>query len=562
MTAGVEIGSVLWNVRVPARDGVELATDVVLPPGSGPFPAVLTRTPYLRGRNLRPTEWMSLVNSGYAYVVQDVRGRGDSDGEWVPYVNDAEDGYDAIEWVAAQPWCTGAVGMVGNSYEGRVQWFAAKEHPPSLRCIAPMGIGVANDGPRWNHNSGITAQYWLWWLGLVSGRTFQNPASVSWTRDWQHRPLRDIASELGIAKRGWAEFAEGNWDRSNPAHLFTDDDWNNFDVPTLVTLGWWDDQPTVVNWERLRRSPAFEQSKLLIGAWDHSGNVRPRPVIGGLDVSESVMDTKAYVERFLSHHLKTPDTSTVDELPRCRVFRTGSKRWEHLENWPATDIEDQSLYLQSLPAASLDIDKAGVLADYLPDWDSSISYVSHPENPVRLLTGPSPATGVEPPLDHHYLHRRSDVLAFLSDELVDPLSVSGRPRFFGYVSTDAETVDLIVTICDVFPDGRRIVVGGFPGWPGGLRLANRAGPQSVAMKPGDVVSVDIGLQWMHHVFRPGHRIALAIASSWYPWLAVSGNTVEHWADEVDLRVATVHVHTGKDRPSRISLPVERLGAGS
>lgn len=548
--------SVLWNVRVAMRDGVELAADVVLPPGPGPFPAVVTRTPYLRGKNLRPNGWMRLVDSGYAYVIQDVRGRGDSDGEWVPYVDDARDGYDTVEWVAEQSWCTGAVGMVGASYEGRVQWLAAKEHPPSLRCIAPMAIGVANDGPRRHHDTGIPAQYWLWWLSLVSGKTFQNPDAVSWTRAWEHRPLRRLADAVGVGRDAWAQFVGGSWDRTDPVHLFTDDDWHAFDVPTLVTLGWWDDQPTIVNWERLHDSPAFEQSKLLIGAWDHAGNMQPRGNLGGVDVGETVIDTIAYVERFLSRHLEPVQSRAADDLPRCRIFRTGINRWESSDDWPSKDVEDRMLYLRPTPDGLTAADSTGILVDTRPAEAGSVSYASDPRNPVRLLAQPN-AKSVEPPLDHHYLHRRTDVLAFVSEELPGSLRISGRPRFLGHVSTEAATIDLIVTICDVFPDGRRIVVGGFPGWPGGIRLLHRNGVAPEAAPAGEVVPVDVGLQWMHHTFLPGHRIAVAIASSWYPWLTVSGNTAGHWADEVDLEPATVTLHTGREHPSRISLPVQR-----
>lgn len=555
MTSLSNTGKVFWDVRVSMRDGVELAADVVLPPGPGPFPAVLTRTPYLRGRHLRPGGWTRLVDAGYAYVVQDVRGRGDSDGEWVPYTHDARDGHDTVEWVAEQPWCTGSVGMVGASYEGRVQWFAAKEHPPGLRCIAPMAIGVADDGPRRHHDTGIPAQYWQWWTSLVSGRTLQNPEAVSWGRYWQYRPLRDLADALGIGREGWSAFVDGSGDRTDPRNLFSDDDWRTFDVPSLVILGWWDDQPTLVNWERLQASPAAKDSRLLIGAWDHGGNMRPAPTLGGLDVSGSVMDTIAHVERFLSVHLKDPQPVTAKAEPRCTVFRTGADRWEALDTWPAPQVRDRALHLRPIPSGDRCGDQSGLLDDSPVTEESAVSYVADPRNPVRLLAEPN-AARVEPPLDHHYLHRRDDVLAFVGEELTEPLHVSGRPRFLGHVSTDAATVDLIVTICDVHPDGRRIVVGGFPGWPGGLRLAHRDGPDPTAVKPDEVVPVDIGLAWTHHVFGAGHRIALAIASSWSPWLTVSGATLTHWADEVDLRSAIVTVHTGTGHPSRVVLPVE------
>src|SRR5688572_26585816 len=162
----------------------------MLPPGDGPFPTVVTRTPYMRGAKFNPAGFLRLLDSGYAYVTVDIRGRGDSDGVWRPFVKDPQDAHDVIEWIAAQPWSTGKVGMVGGSYEGLTQWWTAAGRPPHLRCIVPLCVGsVRHPIP---FGTGIPSQYWLWWLTLVMGRTRQYPGAQAWEALMARTPLKSL----------------------------------------------------------------------------------------------------------------------------------------------------------------------------------------------------------------------------------------------------------------------------------------------------------------------------------------------------------------------------------
>jgi putative CocE/NonD family hydrolase len=527
----MRLGRTLWNRRVPMRDGVTLAADVVLPEGTGPWPAVVNRTPYMRGGNLRPSSWMRLVEYGYAIVVVDVRGRGDSGGEFTPFVHDAPDGHDTIEWVAAQPWCTERVGMVGASYAALTQWWAAKAAPAHLRCIVPQAVGAVTMGPRWSADTGVPVQYWIWWFNLVTGRTVQHASAPSWEANYDRLPLRRLHEWVGTAREWWPKYVAGEIDWLGPDAVLSGDEWAHLDVPALVGVGWWDDQSTMATWMALKASPGGPRARLLIGAWDHIGNNAPRPVLGGVDVSASAIDTIAYIERFLARHLK--DEGEDDLLPRCRVFRTGAMRWETLDDWPAPGTVASSWHLDARGAL--------VPEDPAPGEDS---YRYNPEDPVRDFTSLGSFASSDPPLDGRHLLRRPDVLVYTSEELAEAIDVSGEACFEGHVSLDCPETDIAVSLHDVHPDGRSIYLG--PEFPEIRRIAGGDGP----------VAVRIPVTWLHHRFARGHRIRVAITSSAYPFYARNLNGGEPWADAAHPRPARVTLHRAPRDGCRLVLPVE------
>lgn len=546
------VGRTLWNQRVVVTDGTEIAVDVILPPGDGPFPTVVTRTPYMRSRHLNSRSWLRLVDKGYAYVVVDVRGRGDSDGEWRPFVHDAADAHDVIEWIAQQAWCSGKVGMVGSSYEGLTQWWTAKGRPAGLACIVPMAVGAAKPGPRWSMDSGIPIQYWSWWTYLVLGRTQQHPSAPSWEDAFRHLPLRTLDERLGTTRSAWQQYVEGKVDYLSDDFALSDDDFATLDVPALVAVGWWDDHNTLVTWEALQHAKSSARSRLLIGPWDHAGNAAPRPVLGGLDVSGGVMDTLAYVERFLALHLKGEDDG-VGAAPRCRVWRTGAGCWEDLAEWPAPDAAPTSFYLSSGgDARSLHGDGKLTRVPLGVGDAPSDTYIFAPGDPGRDLTNMDLFAWSDPPLDHRYLQRRPDTLVYTSPVLQEPVRVSGRATLDVWVSCDRPDTDLFVAVCDVEPDGRAIVLSG----ASGLRLRYRNGPGPELLSPGEVVRADVPGPWLHHTFLPGRRIRLVVRSANFPFCARNLGSGAHWADETQPLPATVTVHHSATHPSALVLPVQ------
>lgn len=547
------VARTLWNRRIEVRDGIELAADVLLPAGEGPFPTLVLRTPYGRGRTLgNPKSWIRLVDHGYALVSVDLRGRNDSEGEWVPWVKDPQDAHDVIEWVADQPWCTGKIGMVGGSYEGLTQWWTVAARPKHLCCIVPLAIGcVQHERPFFG--TGIASQYRLWWATLVLGKTQQFAGGPAWEAEIDHTPLRDLDARFGLSRSVWREYVAGDIEFGGPAGTLTPAEYENIDIPVLIGVGWWDDQEAMRTWQALQRAPSSEQCRLLIGAWDHAGNVQPRPVLGGLNVAASVMDTIGYIEQFLALHLKAERT-TLAEAPRCHVFTTGENRWDDLDQWPHPKAVDTSLYLAS-DGDARSLRGNGRLITRIDGGAPSDTYIYDPNHPNRDMTNLATFVWTDPPLDHRYLQRRLDCLVYTSEPLGESLVVSGQYQLCVFISCDQVDTDLFVSLSDVHPDGRAIGLAPTNIHSASLRLRYRNGPTPQLLVPGEIVRVTVAGSWLHHVFKPGHRLRITVSSGNFPLMARNAGTGRHWAEDTVLLRQTNTIHHCAEYPSHVSLPI-------
>ena len=548
------VARTLWNLRIKVRDGVEMAADVLLPAGEGPFPSVVLRTPYARSRYAGSSKnWiLRLVDCDYAVVIVDIRGRNDSDGQWVPWRKDPQDAYDVIEWAATQSWCTGKIGMVGGSYEGLTQWWSVLERPPHLACIAPLCVGGARKAVS-NFGTGVSIQYWLWWMNIVSGKTFQYPGGPSWEAGAMHIPLKTLDQRYGLSRSCWSKYAADEIDFSGEAGGLRPEDYAKIDIPVLVGVGWWDDQDTMVAWQALQRAKSVKDCRLLIGAWDHAGNLTPQSVLGGLDVSASVIDTMAYIEQFLALHLKGQRTAIAD-APRCRVFLTGEHRWDSIDCWPHPRAVETPFYLTSRgDARSLRGDGRLVYSADLTHGSDTFTY--DPNHPGRDMSNLARFAWSDPPLDVRYLQRRTDGLVYTSDPLEESVMVSGRYRLRVFISSNRPDTDLFVNLTDVHPDGRAISLALGIGMGGALRLRHRNGPDPELLKPGEIYDVTIEGSWLHHVFKPSHRLRIAINSGNFPAAARNAGSGKHWADDEVLYPQTNTIHHSTQFPSQLLLPV-------
>ncbi len=550
----VSVAKTLWNQRIPMRDGMHIAVDMLLPEGIGPFPTVLSKTPYGRGNSLKPGAWIRLVEQGFALVVADIRGRNDSEGEWIPWAKDSEDSYDLIQWLTEQPWCNGKVGMVGGSYVGKVQWWATHNRHPALSCIAPLCIGGSSQVIPYG-GTGIPAQYWLWWMNLVNGKTPQYRGAPSWEDGMPHLPLKTLDHRLGLESTAWQRYVRGQIEYTSAAATLTDEDYARIDIPVLIGVGWWDDQFTMQAWEKLQQAKSAAECRLLIGAWDHAGNTAPRPMLGGEDVSASVMDTVAYIERFLARHLKG-ETDALAEAPRCRIFRTGANRWDAYDRWPHVGAEATPFYLDS-DGDARSLRGNGRLSRTRSEISGHDTYTYDPHCPGRDMSNLSMFAFSDPILDHRYLHRRRDILVYDTEPLTTRLLLSGRIRLQAFVSSDRPDTDLYLGICDVHPDGRAISLSakGQSANGSALRLRYRNGPEPALLTPHQVVEVVVNGVWLHHQFNAGHRIRITIHSGAFPVMSRNAGSGGHWAEDEVLYPQTNTVYHGPDYPSQVILPV-------
>ncbi|MFP4589604.1 MAG: CocE/NonD family hydrolase [Candidatus Acetothermia bacterium] len=554
---------IIWDARVEMEDGVELSSDVYLPDSEDSFPAVLIRTPYNKSRGdeikhgTRDVEFF--VNHGYAVVIQDVRGRGDSEGEWIPFVNEGKDGYQTIEWIAKQSWCNGKVGMMGGSYRGFVQWAAARENPAPLTTM----ISTAAAG-RWFQEipfiNGTVTLTGLEWLNFTGGRTVQDPDLINWEEVLWHLPLKSMDKRLGRDNTVWKEWlTHSTLDDYWKSLLLTDEDFSRIDLPVLHITGWYDgDQAGATYFYQGMKesSPAREDQYLISGPWDHSGTRIPRPELGGVDFTEdSLLNLKKIHKLWFDAQLKNREESWQELRDFYRgknstTFVMGRNEWERRNKWPP-EVEREPWYFRSDGNANT-LRGDGELRQK-PSPGGVDKYIYDPENPVISDVDFNfySSSHVESSLDQRFIERRDDVLVYTSEILQKEVHIAGRPEIFLYASSDQVDTDWIVFISDVYPNGRSIKIT-----EGYLRARYRESlEEQKLLEPGRVYEFSFEMNYeVNNSFLPGHRIRVSVTSSYFPRLSRNPNTGADIGEGEKTRPAVQQVYHDQEHPSRILLP--------
>jgi putative CocE/NonD family hydrolase len=415
-----------FNRRVPMRDRTELSADIYRPVGEGKFPVVLNRTPYTKagGSTFKIAQYF--VSKGYVYVAMDVRGRGDSDGTFEPYRHDGQDGYDAIEWLAVQPWSTGKVGTIGGSYNGRIQWLTAIQQPPHLTAMIVL---ASPSDPFVEWPTGQPLPMDISWYHFTAGHVLQNMEVVDWKKLYEHLPLITMDEAMGRPNRFWKEEVE---------HAKLDSWWedlryqNKYDrvrVPVLNISGWYDDEQvgTPLNYIGVttKGSPAIRNSqKLLVGPWPHAINSTTK--LGTVEFGPTaVIDMNAYWLRWFDHWLKGSDSGFMKDPP-VRIFVMGENVWRDENEWPIARTQWTKYFLHSNGQANT-LSGNGTLSSAGPASEPTDSYSYDPANPVKFITDPSFAQ-IGGPDDYREVEQRADVLVYTSDALTEDMEVCGPLR--------------------------------------------------------------------------------------------------------------------------------------
>jgi len=548
----------LWDVGVLTRDSVRLSVDIYLPPAEikGPYPGILIRTPYDNSKESFVNFAEFFARHGYAFVAQDVRGRGDSDGDWRPYpsLDDGPDGYDTIEWIAGQPWSNGKIGTMGGSYSGEVQWVAARGQPPHLVTM----VSTAASG-RWMQETpfvnGIPNLWGLAWLNLTGGRTLQNNAATNWKDVFYHLPLKTMDEALGRTNTVWRErFLHPDLDDFWKCRRL-DNDFKNIDLPVLHITGWFDgDQPGALYYYEgmVNHSPAADRQFILIGPWDHAGTRLPKQELGGVKFPpEVVVDMNEVHLRWFDYWLKGIDNGLLNDK-RARIFTMGENKWHDEDSWPLKRTVATKFYLHSAERANT-LGGDGRLSAKVPTNEPPDRYTYNPENPVITLMNWNKYGNrdAEEPLDKRFIERRDDVLVYTSEPLQAELGVCGRPFVRLYASSDCLDTDWIAMLSDVYPDDRSISLG-----EGVLRARYRNSLEKAElMIPGKVYEFTFELMSTCNVFHSGHRIRLTLTSSGFPIHARNPNTGHPIGEDAELRVAHQTIYHCDEYPSHLLLPV-------
>ncbi|MEU4226979.1 CocE/NonD family hydrolase [Nonomuraea sp. NPDC026600] len=562
------------DVMVPMRDGIRLRTDIFRPAEPGQYPVLVQRYPYSTRDGYMKMFGKAIAQQGYAVLVQSCRGRYGSEGDFSPLHPDVEDGYDTVEWAAAQPWSNGKVGMYGTSYSGYTQWTAAIARPPHLVAIAPLTCAWNWDDSTWYYAPGVlhlglalswSALMTTWeaerrgvasplpkfaeaakimdggGLGGVAELAELNRLEADGTRELlDRRPLRDIEElrELAPWFREWCDRDDPQdpyWRRISAADHIQD-----IDLPVLHLTGWYDffAKGGLDAFTTMKRYGVTEQTRkgqrLVVGPWNHgSAQLRPDadPAVGVfIDMSPD-----GPLMRFFAHHLKGELPGYVDEPP-VRLYAMGDNVWREEHEWPLARTQWTSYFLHD-----------GALSTEAPGDEQPDAYVYDPSDPVpgSLRTG---ATYGDP-VDLNAVAERPDVLVYTTPPLESDVEITGPVTLELWASSSVENTDFTAKLIEVFPDGGAINV-----CQGVVRTGvGVAQPRT----PGAAYRYEIDLWSTSTVVKAGHRIRLDISSSEFPTYDLNPNTGERITHATSAKTvpATQRIFHDELHPSRLILPI-------
>jgi len=559
------------NVTMLTRDGVQLNADVYRPAAQGPFPVVLIRTPYDKeavpsaanqGLNV-----LRAAEAGYALVVQDVRGRFTSHGEFRAIVQEDVDGADAIAWAAAQPWSTGKVGVFGQSYLGTTAWRAASQTPPALCAMATPVTPASIFGELGAHGGAFQIGGTLMWSTFMTMDTRTRrgldmqpliQAMSDWDALYQHLPLCDQPHLAGLAPHFFDWLAHHSYDDFWRAISLTEA-YERITAPNLQHAGWFDIflAGNLAHYAGMKQrggsALARQHQRLVIGPWVHAMTADYPEREFGMAGSYIALDPHGAHLRWFDHWLKGVDNGAEREKP-VKLFVMGHDQWCEEDDWPLPDTRFVPYYLHSAGRAGTAAGDGGLSTDP-PGAETEDIFLFNPHDPVRTQGGnnflPWPFNGG--PRDQRQIETRSDVLCYTTPALTHDLEVTGPLSLVLYVSSSAPDTDFTGKLVDVYPDGRALILAD------GILRARYRESQSVPklMVPGQIYEIQIDLIATANVFKAGHRLRLEVSSSNFPKFARNSNTGGDIATEPASAylVAVNRVYHDAGHPSRFILPV-------
>jgi uncharacterized protein len=550
------------NATAVMRDGTKLRADIYRPKADGKFPVLLVRTPYDKTNEVE--FGVKAAARGYVVVEQDVRGRFQSEGEWYPFKNESQDGYDTVEWASELPYANGKVGMFGGSYVGATQYLAAIAKPPHLAGICP-NVTASNYHDGWTYQGGAFEQWFneSWTTGLALNtmrrRVEAGQNAVAWTKTL---PLTNYTVLEAPPATGVAPYF-ADW----LAHPNYDEYWKQWSIEEhyaqiqvpVFSLGAWYDiflGGTLRNYARLKKEAGTEEAKrgqkLMVYVGGHAGGSDSRKV-GAVDFGEKLpFDFNEVMLSWYDALLKG-QTSVPTEKP-VKIFVMGRNEWREEDDWPLSRAKNTKYYLHSAGAANT-ASGDGTLSVAAPGAEKSDQFTYDPNDAAPTLggplcCGPFPPAGLGPQ-DQNKVESRSDVLVFTTPALTKDLEVTGPVSVDLYVSSSAVDTDFTGKLVDVWPNGLAQNLT-----EGILRLRYRNSQEKPELaRPGETYHITVDLWATSNVFLTGHKLRLEVSSSNFPRFDRNLNTGEEQAGATRMSKATNVIYHDKTHPSALILPL-------
>lgn len=542
------------DVKIPMRDGIRLSTNIYRPSEPGKYPVLLCRSPYGNGgaggnRNM--------VEKGYAVVVQDTRGRYESEGVFNPSFNEAADGLDTQGWIVKQPWCNGKIGTYGGSYVGMTQWMPALQGAPNLVSMFPVVPFTEIYTVAFQNGALRMSMFSTWYSQMVAPYNLKSEEFEAHDLKAANRflPLLDQDTKIGWRTPFWRDMVGHPENDAYWAPIQFEGRYKNVRAASYTVIGWYDlfTGQNLKNFEEMTKpsiAPAIRsKQKMIVGPWGHGtwGSSK----IGELDFgNDSKLDEGELMLRWFDATLKGVDNGILSEPP-VRIFVMGENVWRNENEWPLKRTVYTKYYLHSGGHANTKSGD-GVLSVNAPSDEPSDHFVYDPDNPVPSSVDTTTFNDFRNyPVDYSRTEDRDDILVFSTPPLESDLEVTGPLELILHAASSAVNTDFTGKLVDVHPDGKAIYIR-----DGIIRASFRNGPRNTSnIQPGKIYEYHIDLWATSNVFKKGHRIRVEISSSNFPRFDRNLNTGGNFATETKwVKAEQTIYHSGK-YPSCMVLPV-------
>jgi putative CocE/NonD family hydrolase len=526
---------------VPMRDGVRLHTRVWRPAASEALPVVFTRA-YHPGFG---QDWERFTAADYVYVGQSTRGHAQSEGpEGVDnrFFDDADDGYDSLTWIAAQPWCDGNIAMYGKSYWGMTQWLVAPLQHPNLKALVPQNMNPDPWERGYRDHGALQLAHTARRIYDAGGR--EKVEAFGWDNWYRHLPLIDLDTAAGTEpNKLWRDYvSHATYDDFWKA-LGSQDNVNRIRIPVYIMGGWYDNYPaaTFRYYQMLRGMGATDEIRVVVNPCDHLNKV-----VGDREFGpDAGKDEVGLAIGWLDYVIKGVDDGIRDEPP-VRIFVMGVNKWRSENEWPLARTQFTNCYLHAEGS------KDGWLSTEAPGDESPTRYVYDPEDPVPTLGGNHSSPLPVGAFDQRPIEGRNDVLVFTGPPLPEDIEVTGPVTLKLYAASSARDTDFIARLIDVYPDDTAYNLT-----EGIVRARFRESIWEAPelLSPGEVCEYTIELLPTSNVFLKGHRIRLHVTSSNFPLYDRNPNTGHDQGMGSEHQIAEQAIHHSREYPSHLVLPI-------
>jgi putative CocE/NonD family hydrolase len=592
-----DIAIIDQKVMMPMRDRIRLATDIYRPKTDEKVPIIFSKTPYnfnswgdgeMRTRTFERA--YEAVSRGYAYVVQNERGRYFSEGEWDILGTPTTDGYDAFTWMADQSWSNGKIATQGCSSTAEWQMAVAALDHPALAAMMPAGYGAGvgrvgdfYEQGNWYRGGAQQMLFTAWLYGVQNDKirpTFPADATqeelirnsmyfdlaperprVDWSEGLAHLPVQDIIKNVNGPVGVYEKMIrrkpnDPDWYKGG---LYHDD--MDLGTPSFWWVSWYDvsSSPNLTLYNHVRENAKDKEVRdnqyLIIAPTLHCRYTRAteETIVGERNVGDARLNYDEQTYAWFDHWLKGEKSELMDNLPKVQYYTMGSNKWQSADTWPPEGIKMTTYHLNSGGMAN-SLNGDGILSEKTPSGDKADAYTYDPHNPVTSYGGNVCCTGNAVQggsFDQRKMEVRNDILVYTSEPLKEGVEVSGFIESTLYVSSDAKDTDFTIKLIDVYPDGRAYNLDETI-----QRARYRDGyDKEVFMEDGKVYKLEMSPMSTSNYFAEGHRIRIEIASSNFPRFERNLNTGGNNYDESVGVVAHNKIHHSTEYPSQIRLPI-------